>query len=319
MKDFLERTLRQKVKLEENKEIYSMLPLVYRGRYHIYNVETNGLLWVAASPKSEVGLATLRKDRARIEKAANLNCALFLKTATFYVKEKLLEEGIPFVILEKQVCLPFIGVLLSSKKERELEPVHMISYLTQKLLFTAMYERWNGVRVSEAAQKLGVTKMSVSRCFDELEYLNINVMAIKGKARAISIPNDLKQLWKRLETVVRSPVISRYELREDMKLEKKAGISALCEYSLLSDNNYPTYAVTKIEIKDSGVRNKRRAGSKDEIVCVVLELGYFIDFTGNNIEDPLSVVLSLTDEEKSDERVNISVDEMLEEYIWSRG
>ena len=63
-----------------------------------------------------------------------------------------------------------------------------------------------------------------------------------------------------------------------MKLEKKAGISALCEYSLLSDNVYPTYAVTKKELKASGVKMERQAGKLEEIGCVVLELGYFIDF-----------------------------------------
>lgn len=35
--------------------------------------------------------------------AAGLNCALFLDRATFYIKEKLMEEGIPFVIEGKQV------------------------------------------------------------------------------------------------------------------------------------------------------------------------------------------------------------------------
>ena len=33
-------------------------------------------------------------------------------------------------------------------------------------------------------------------------------------------------------------------------------------------------------------------------------------------EDPMSVALSLTEAEKQDERVDISVDEMLEEYVW---
>ncbi len=35
-------------------------------------------------------------------------------------------------------------------------------------------------------------------------------------------------------------------------LEKKAGITALCEYSLLSDNDFPTYGVTKKELADTG-------------------------------------------------------------------
>ncbi len=33
---------------------------------------------------------------------------------------------------------------------------------------------------------------------------------------------------------------------------------------------------------------------------------------------PLSVVLSLTGEEQEEERVDISINEMLEEYVWSK-
>ena len=60
----------------------------------------------------------------------------------------------------------------------------------------------------------------------------------------------------------------------------------------------------------------KRVRRGEELGCVVLELGYFIDFDNKKIEDPLSVVLSLSDEEKQDERVSISINEMLEEYVW---
>ena len=76
--------------------------------------------------------------------------------------------GIPFVIEGKQVFLPFIGYLLSKENERELAPVHLISFLTQKMLLMAIYERWIEIKVSDAAKRLGVSTKSASRCFDEL-------------------------------------------------------------------------------------------------------------------------------------------------------
>ena len=158
--------------------------------------------------------------------------------------------------------------------------------------------------------------MSVSRCFDEIEYLNVNIMEMKGKSRAITVPADIKKLWDDMQSILRSPVVTRYELREDIRLGKKAGISALCEYSLLSDNDYPTYAVTKKEINSVGVQKMKQAHPEEKIGCVVLELGYFINFENKELEDPMSVALSLTDTEKWDERVNISVHEMLEDYVW---
>lgn len=316
MKDYLEKTLRQKVNINKTEYLNDKLPLVFRGRYFFYKVETNGSPWIAIQPKSEVGLVMLRKDHARIEKASGLNCAIFLEKTTFYIKEKLMEEGIPFVIEGKQMYLPFIGYLLSNKNEREIAPVHLISYLTQRIIFVSIYEKWENITVSEAAVRLGVTKMSVSRCFDEMEYLNVNILGMKGKSRVITVPTDIKKLWDDMQAVWRNPVIARYELKDDIGLEKKAGISALCEYSLLSDNKYPTYAITKKEITGSGIKKMKQAHPAEEIGCVVLELGYFIDFENKALQDPLSVALSLTEAEKQDERVNISTNEMLEKYVW---
>ncbi len=316
MKDYLEKTLRQNVIINETGYLNDKLPLAFRGRYIFYKVETNGLSWIAIQPKSEIGLIMLRKDHARIEKAAGLNCAIFLDKTTFYIKEKLMEDGIPFVINGKQVYLPFIGYLLSNKNEKEIAPVHLISYLTQRVIFVAIYEKWVKVTVSEAAIKLGVTKMSISRCFDEIEYLNIDILDMKGKSRVLTVPKDIKKLWNDIQSVLRNPVIARYELKEHIGLEKKAGITALCEYSLLSDNKYPTYAVTKKEIVESGIKKMKQAHPGEEIGCVILELGYFIDFENKALEDPLSVALSFTEAEKQDERISISINEMLEQYVW---
>ncbi len=66
MKYFLEKTLRQKVIMKENVIIYEKLPLVYRGKYTIFNVELNGVLWIAIQPRNSIGLIALRKDRDRI-------------------------------------------------------------------------------------------------------------------------------------------------------------------------------------------------------------------------------------------------------------
>ena len=105
-----------------------------------------------------------------------------------------MEEGIPFVLKGKQVYLPFIGLLLSDENKRDIAPVHLISFLTQRVIFVSIYEKWENVTVSEAAIKLGVTKKSVSRCFDEIEYLNVDILGMKGKSRVITVPTDIKKL-----------------------------------------------------------------------------------------------------------------------------
>ena len=316
MKDFIEKSLRRPITLADNAEIFKKLPLKFRGNYELFSVYQDSVEWIIAKPKKELRLNALRYDRSQIEKAAGLNCALYFNKLNYYTKETMLNEGIPFILEGKQVFLPFLGMLLSEKDDRRLVPVHTISFLTQKLILCALYEKWNDMNATKIAEKLGVTKMSVSRCLDEIEYLDIKILDKSGKTRKVSVSEEIKGLWEEIKPVLRNPVIARFQLAEDIRLDKKAGISALCEFSMLSDNVYPTYAVTKSELKETNIKQIRKISIVEEIGCEVLELGYFIEYNGKMVQDPLSVMLSLSAEDLEDERVQICIEEMLEEYVW---
>lgn len=316
MKNYIEKSLRRPVIIIPNTEILKQLPLGYRGNYDIFNVMQDNIEWMLVKPKKEIRLNALRHNRNQLEKASGLNCAFYFEKLNYYTKEVMMNEGIPFIIEEKQVYLPFLGMLLAEKADRKLVPVHTISFLTQKLILCALYEKWSGMNATKMAEKLGVTKMSVSRCLDEMEYLDIRLIDKSGKTRKVSVCDDIKVLWEEIKPVLRNPVIAKFQLAEDALLQKKAGISALCEYSMLSDNRYPTYAVTKNEISDTKIRKARQISGGEEIGCEVLELGYFIEYNGKMVQDPLSAMLSLSDADMEDERVQMCIEEMLEEYVW---
>ena len=80
---------------------------------------------------------------------------------------------------------------------------------------------------------------------------------------------------------------------------------------MLQDNNYPTYVVTKKDIVKSGIREMEPVYFGEDIGSLVLEVGYFINFNNNDIEDPFSVILSLSQEDLDDPRVDLSIKEML--------
>ena len=316
MKNYIEKCLRRTVDIEKNEKIYQKLPLKYRGMYELFSVHQDGIEWTIAQPKNNVRLNVLRHDQKQIEKITGMNCALYFRKLSHYTKEMLLTEGIPFIYEEKQMYLPFLGMLLADNIERRLKPVHTISFLTQKLLLCALYEKWNQMNVTKIAERLEVTKMSISRCLDEIEYLDIDILDTSGKTRKISVGENIKSIWENIKPILRNPVITKFQLVDDIGLENKAGISALCEYSLLSDNEYPTYAITKKELNDSNIKSYRQISIGEEIGCEVLEVGYFINYLDKKLQDPLSVILSLTETDLEDERIQICIDEMLEEYVW---
>ena len=132
MKEFLEKTLRQNVIMTENKEVYKKLPLAYCGRYDIFTVETNGVLWMAIHPKDDAGLVMLRRDRAGVEKMTGLNCAIFLDRTTFYIKEKMMEEVNALMESKKAAVKDASEETAEDEKEDEavidIEPKEEITY-----------------------------------------------------------------------------------------------------------------------------------------------------------------------------------------------
>ena len=316
MKEYIEKCLGCQITIEENDNLYRKLPLKYKGQYNLFSVKQGNIEWILARPKDTLRLNALRHDQKQIEDVAGLNCALYFVKMSAYMKDTMMKEGIPFIIEKKQMFLPFIGMLSADGEVRRLKPVHVISFLTQKLLLQALYEKWNGMNVTQIAKELSVTKMSVSRCLDEIEYLNVDIIDTSGKTRKVSVGENAQEIWAKIQPVLRNPVITKFQLAEDILLEKRAGISALCEYSLLSDNSYPTYAITKKELNDVKIKDYRQISTGEEMGCEVLEVGYFIDFRGKKLQDPLSVMLSLPKADLEDERVQICIDEMLEEYVW---
>ena len=314
MERYLKDILHMEVRIKEATELYDILPLFYKGSYNIYKVNSGGVEWTAMKPKTNVRLTQIRKNRAYLEQTLQENVAVFLDRTSLYSKDKMTEEGIPFVIIDNAVYLPFMGILLG-KKQRDLKPVHQISFLTQRILIQGLLEGYDHATVSYLAKLLNVSKMAISKSFDELEYMNVGVMDTDNRRRTITICKGNEEIWKQIRPLMRNPVIRVFNLRDDIKLPKKAGISALSEYTLLADNNYPTYAIEKNGIGASGIRDMKEISRGEDVGCRVLELGYFVECEKKDVQDPLSIILSIEDE-MSDERVEASADKMLKEYVW---
>ncbi len=314
MKSFIENSLGVEIEIND-LDLKDKLPLLYTALYDFKKVAMNQTTWIIAIPKEKINLSQIRKQHKQMERYLKTYCAIYFEGTSPYSKETMISDGISFIIEGRELYLPFMGVLLETKEERIIKPVQKLSFLTQKLLLTAIYEKWFEINVTKAAEILKVTKMSVTRCFDEIEYMEIPVLGQKGKSRVINVLEDRKSFWNSIKDYLNNPVISTFSIDEDLKLSVKGGMSALSDYSMIEDNKYPTYAVLKKDINKCGINDTKLSSKGEEPSCIVQKLGYIIPFNNGKDMDPLSVSLSLK-EELSDERVKKSVDKMLEEYVW---
>ena len=315
MKEFIEKSIGMEVDIKDI-DYNGRLPMIYSSLYDFKIASMHNIEWLIAIPKEKINLAQLRKNHRQIEKLLDMRCALYIKNTSTYSKNAMIADGIPFIVEDKEIYLPFLGILLNSISERDIKPVQRISFLTQKMILTAIYERWNEVTVTKAAEQLDITKMSASRCFDEIDFFDMPILGTKGKSRVINVPDDVKELWSSIEVYMRNPVINIFYINDNLNLPVFGGMSALAEYSMISDNKYPTYVVEKKDIKDLALKDRLVDIKKDEPSCIIQEVGYVVSFGKGDVIDPLSLLLSLSDDEKKDERIEISIREMLEEYVW---
>lgn len=316
MQEYMEKILHQEVQLSPYEEIQK-LPLIYRSAYDLKKMTVSDQEALLAAPVEKIPLATLRKQQHQMSLHTGLPCVLYLKNMNYYTRNALLNEGIPFVWEDHQIYLPFMGTLLDENKRRALPSCMQISFLTQKLLLTALYQGWQDISVTKAAAILDVSKMSVTRCFDELEALDLPCLKIRRRARRFFADRDKKAMWECIRPILSDPVIKSYALKDkpDIALPM-AGTMALAHYSLLDEGEFPIFAITKKDLAAVDVSADKRSPAGEMPQCVIQELGYRIVFEDGAAVDPLTVVLSINETELSDPRISMAVSEMLEEHVW---
>ena len=293
------------------------LPLYLRSGYDYYTLTIQGVKCLLARPKELVNLTALRKQSGQLKKLTGFDCVLCLDSVRIYTKEKMISEGIPFVIADQQVYMPFLGIALAKNGMRDIPTIAQISFITQRLLLTALYNGWSQITLTEAAEKLEVSKMTVSRCFDELQAIKLPLIETERKMRRFVWQKGRRALWEEVLPFLRNPVVRQYRLGRAFEVipAKLSGISAICHYSMLSDDKHTTFTITSDEAKALDTRKMLHIPDSESPDMVVHVIRYYHDYHDAVAIDPLTAILSLTEEEKNDPRVETAIEEILEECL----
>ncbi len=128
---YIEKILHRPVIIQEYAASRRLPPAI-SNNYRLKTVVIDGRKCIFAEPSTDINLSAIRKQQKLLENLTGIVCVLELPKINGYAKERLVEEGIPFVVQEKQIYLPFLGVALSREDERVIRPCERISFLTQK-------------------------------------------------------------------------------------------------------------------------------------------------------------------------------------------
>lgn len=105
----------------ENWNKQNGLPLYIVGSYDFAVATFNGCRCIVITPREElVTLPALKKEIKRIQEIDNVPVVLKLPTISYYRRNKMIENKIPF-ITDKQMFLPFMGTFLAEENGEEKE------------------------------------------------------------------------------------------------------------------------------------------------------------------------------------------------------
>ncbi len=301
------------------------LPPYLRNSYRILQGNLGGrrALWLFAL--DEPTPAAIEKHTSSLtERWPEAQVVVFERLPS-YVRRRLIERGIAFVVPGTQLYLPDFGVDFRSRVRQPTEVRDTLRPSAQAMLLHLLLRDMDSAiprSASELAPVLGQTLMTASRAVAELDSHGLVSTHKEGRTKEVRLSRGRRATWDAAQDVLRSPVKRRLAVGEDRVAEHGlllAGLSALSRRSMLAEPSARTYAVfhnTAQSLESDATVTSSSLAIADEPGMAVVEVWTYDPrpLAVANIVDPLSLYLSLREDE--DERVEGALRQMMEEFSW---
>ncbi len=297
------------------------LPYFFARLYALYHLQIGGARFTAVllRQSDEFKPAQFLKHLHQAPFIAPDEICVVAQNLPTYVRKRLIERRIAFVVPKVQMYLPAIGMDLRPRSagKRPVQ-VELYSPATQVVLIHWLLGRIHGMATPLALSKrLWYSAMTMSRAVDELEATQAVQVERRGRERVITFPEERRATWEKVLPHLRNPISKTVRVLEhdvDLKMVLPAGINALSKRSMLSGDSCPEYAVS-----GAGWKGMEKAGIEkipiEEPGTCVLQIWRYDPkvLQTDGLIDPFSLYLSL--QEERDERIEMALEDMLGRYL----
>lgn len=308
--EYLSKVLGIKVKYETKK--LEHIPNYLLSRYELKYVYLDYKEGVFVYLKSEMlNVNQLITHIEKIKDLTHCEVVLILESLTSRQREYLLRNKIPFIVVDKQIYLPFMAVYLQEKCDLEKKIVAKLDPASQLLFFYFIYNGAGSMETSQAVKDLSLSAMTISRASKQLEDLGLIQTKKKGVQKMMFTKKSPQMLFQEAKDVLINPVKRKiYVSKEYADLDVLSGEIALSKYSMLNEPSLKTYATNLIS-KWNSMSTPYLLDPKTQ---VEIELWRYDPkkLSSNGFVDILSLALSFKDE--FDERVEEAVETMLDDF-----
>ncbi len=298
------------------------LPIYVTARRSFYKLsyKDNSFILVKPAGDEKFGVVALEKQAALISAHTESPVAFRFEELTRSQRDSLLDRNIPFISDSGQLYLPFLGLMLSDRFVKKKADRKLLRFMpiTQVLLLYLIYKSGGKpIMKKDAAENLGVTKMSITRASEQLASLELISQDIRGKECYMTINGTGLQVYEKAKTFMINPVQKIITVSDISPFAQLclSGESALSKCTMLSAPDIPEYAIDKTEVDVAKIPTiDERWDTRGE--AVKLQLWKYDPklFAQNGVVDPIS--LAQCYDEYADERIETAIEEYLEEYKW---
>ena len=315
MKKQLEQYFGCEVKIREYKNKLS-LPIFMTMR-DIAMVEIYGVNFaiVDVMKEAELSVAAMKKQKEKYEEALQCPVAYKVVLNSVSMRNALVKNGVSFVDLPGNVFLPFMGIVLQDVYKKQLVKADKMMPATQMVFLELLYMNdEESALKSEVANKLNLTKTSITRATAQLEEMGLIEQIKSGTEISVKRNCSRKEYYENAKAYLINPVqkvitIMRYEATFE---SFGAGESALSQVSELNPPRIEECAIYKgEEIIDQLEIVDARYEDWDDCLNVQLWKYNPSYFARDGRVDPVS--LACTFKGNEDERIEMCIEELLEE------
>ena len=300
------------------------LPLpIYLSEREVYEARCEGISFIVVEIKDDeqFTISALKNQLVQYIECTGKNVCFNFPSVTKIERNELLKNKIPFLMIPNQVYLPFLGIVLNDifKKEKKYSKQKMMP-LTQVLFLFLLYQKEDKpILKTEIANRLGITKMSITRASEQLMEMELLHLEKNGRDNFVSRNGMPREYYERAKPFLINPIqkivcVDSKTIPNELYV---AGESALSQLSLLNAPKISDYAISKEILNVQNLELLSEQWDQNDTMCH-LQLWKYNPalFAKDGIVDIVSLICSYGNVNEQDERVQMCIDEAMENYKW---
>ena len=315
MMDYLQNTLGIKVK-KQHWEKEKQLPYFLVDKYRMEIVYVNDMKTLFLYPKEKLDpLPTVKKHIAKFLQIEKIPIVLALAAVTKQQRQYLIKDRIPFVVDQKQIYLPFLGIVLTEQYTNHVPFADKLQPAAQELFLYFLYQNQQKLYTNTLTKTLGVSAMTVTRALRQLAKTG-NFEIQKDGVQNVLIAKMLgKNLYEGMKSFLINPVrrVCYIPIERMTSMMLTAGETALTQQSMMNGPEIETRAIYGKLVEKQLCTEELI----DQTYQIRLELWKYDPcvLSQHGMVDTISLALSLAD--NNDERTELAIDAMLNQF-WRR-